>query len=118
MEEYKKIRTEIASRIKESNIVKTTERFPILEASRHGLKMRVTNPLLIETLQKHDRFVFDIYFKMQAPFTVTGEIRWMSKHEDSQKLDLGILLMGKSALPGERERYYKNLDLAREGKLV
>ncbi|MBP7283575.1 MAG: DUF1577 domain-containing protein [Leptospiraceae bacterium] len=118
LEEYKKIRTEIASRIKESNIVKTTERFPILEASRHGLKMRVTNPLLIETLQKHDRFVFDIYFKMQAPFTVTGEIRWMSKHEDSQKLDLGILLMGKSALPGERERYYKNLDLAREGKLV
>ena len=117
LNEYKVVAVEISNRIKESNTLKTTERFQILEASRHGLKMRITNPLLIETLQKHDRFVFDIYFKMQAPFTVSGEIRWMSMDEESKKLDLGIKLIGKSALPGERERYYKNIELARTNKI-
>lgn len=115
--EFKNLRVEIANRIQESNIVKTTDRFQILEVSRHGLKVRITNPFLIESLQKHDRFVFDIYFKMQAPLTVSGLIRWTSKDEDSKKLDLGIELIGKSSLPGERERYYKNVELAREGKL-
>jgi hypothetical protein len=115
--EFKNLRVEIANRIQESNIIKTTDRFQILEVSRHGLKVRITNPILIESLQKHDRFVFDIYFKMQAPLTVSGLIRWTSKDEDSKRLDLGIELTGKSSLPGERERYYKNVELAREGKL-
>ncbi len=115
--EFKNLRVEIANRIQESNIIKTIDRFQILEVSRHGLKVRITNPVLIESLQKHDRFVFDIYFKMQAPLTVSGLIRWTSKDEDSKRLDLGIELIGKSSLPGERERYYKNVDLAREGKL-
>ena len=115
--EFKNLRVEIANRIKESNTVKTTDRFQILEVSRHGLKIRITNPFLIESLQKHDRFVFDIFFRMQAPFTVSGLIRWTSKDEDLRRLDLGIELIGKSSLAGERERYYKNIELAREGKL-
>lgn len=115
--EFKNIRVDIADRIREANIVKTTDRFQILEVSRHGLKMRVTNPFLIESLQKHDQFVFDIYFKMQAPFTVSGLIRWTSRDEENKRMDLGIELIGKSALAGERERYYKNIELARAGKL-
>ena len=115
--EFKNLRVEIANRIKESNTVKTTDRFQILEVSRHGLKIRITNPFLIESLQKHDRFVFDIFFRMQAPFTVSGLIRWTPKDEDLRRLDLGIELIGKSSLAGERERYYKNIELAREGKL-
>ena len=115
--EYKNIRVDIADRIREANTVKTTDRFQILEVSRHGLKMRVTNPFLIESLQKHDQFVFDIYFKMQAPFTVSGLIRWTSRDEENKRMDLGIELIGKSSLAGERERYYKNIELARAGKL-
>jgi hypothetical protein len=115
--EYKNIRVDIADRIREANTVKTTDRFQILEVSRHGLKMRVTNPFLIESLQKHDQFVFDIYFKMQAPFTVSGLIRWTSRDEEKKRMDLGIELIGKSSLAGERERYYKNIELARAGKL-
>lgn len=117
LDDLKKIRTEIANRIKESNTVKVQEKFPILEVSRHGLRMSVTNPFLIESLQKHDRFVFDIYFKMQAPFTVSGIIRWTSKSEEGNRLDLGIEIVAKSSMPGERERYYKNIELAKQGKL-
>ncbi|WP_061221645.1 DUF1577 domain-containing protein [Leptospira borgpetersenii] len=100
---------EMVDRIKESNTMKTAEHFPILNASKTGICVKIEHPHLIETLPKQDDFVFDIFFKMQAPFTVHGLIRWLAKDENNH-LILGIELAGKSDLPGERARYESNIE--------
>ncbi|EMO12754.1 hypothetical protein LEP1GSC165_3698 [Leptospira santarosai str. CBC523] len=91
---------EMLDRIKESNKMKTTEYFPILDASKAGISAtqsyitgcpnsaskrrldskgmvpysvemsKIEYPHLVGTLPKQNDFVFDVFFKMQAPFTV------------------------------------------------
>ncbi len=100
---------EMVDRIKESNTMKTSEHFPILDASKTGISVKIEHPHLVETLPKQNDFVFDIFFKMQAPFTVHGSIRWLAKDENNH-LILGIELAGKSDLPGERARYESNVE--------
>ncbi|EMM87823.1 PF07614 family protein [Leptospira santarosai str. 2000027870] len=100
---------EMVERIKESNTMKTSEHFPILDASKTGISVKIEHPHLVETLPKQNDFVFDIFFKMQAPFTVHGSIRWLAKDENNH-LILGIELAGKSDLPGERARYESNVE--------
>lgn len=116
VEELKNLSQDMVERIKESNTVKTAERFQILEASQGGIKVKIDNPHLIETLPKQDGFIFDIFFRMQAPFTVHGLIRW-SKMDENNHLILGIELTAKSDLPGERARYEKNIQLLSKGQL-
>lgn len=107
--EIQTLANEMVDRIKESNTMKTAEHFPILNASKMGICVKIEHPHLIETLPKQDDFVFDIFFKMQAPFTVHGLIRWLAKDENNH-LILGIELAGKSDLPGERARYESNIE--------
>ncbi|MBM9501513.1 DUF1577 domain-containing protein [Leptospira sp. 201903071] len=109
-EELRILSQDMVERIKESNTIKTVERFQILEVSRGGIKVKIDQAHLIETLPKQDGFVFDIFFRMQAPFTVHGLIRWFKKDKNNH-LILGIELTGKSDLPGERNRYEKNVEL-------
>ncbi|TGK36413.1 DUF1577 domain-containing protein [Leptospira gomenensis] len=114
--ELQALAQDMVERIKESNTVKTNEKFQILEVSQGGVKIKINNAHLAETLPKQDSFVFDIFFRMQAPFTVHGLIRWFTKDEKNC-LVLGIELTGKSDLPGERNRFAKNIELLRKGAI-
>ncbi|PJZ57575.1 DUF1577 domain-containing protein [Leptospira barantonii] len=114
-QELQVLAKDMVERIKESNTMKTAERFQILEASKGGIKVKIDHPHLIETLPKQDGFVFDIFFRMQAPFTVHGLIRWFTKDANNH-LILGIELTGKSDLPGERARYESNINLLSKGQ--
>ncbi|EKR08143.1 DUF1577 domain-containing protein [Leptospira kirschneri] len=110
VQEFQILAKDMIERIKESNTIKTSEHFSILEISKGGVRIKIENPHLIETLPKQNDFVFDIFFKMQAPFTVHGITRWLALDENGH-LILGIELAGKSDLPGERARFESNLEL-------
>ncbi|KAA1268210.1 DUF1577 domain-containing protein [Leptospira interrogans] len=110
IQEFQALANDMIERIKESNTIKTSEHFSILEISKGGIRVKIENPHLIETLPKQNDFVFDIFFKMQAPFTVHGIIRWLTLDENGH-LILGIELAGKSDLPGERARFESNIEL-------
>ncbi|TGK01682.1 DUF1577 domain-containing protein [Leptospira semungkisensis] len=114
--ELGRLSKEVVDRIKESNTIKTTERFTVLDASAQGIKVKIHDPNLVETLPKQEEFVFDVLFKMQAPLTVSGIIKWWGKDEDNHLL-MGLEFKSKSANPGERERYIKNLELMSKGAL-
>ncbi|PKA14810.1 DUF1577 domain-containing protein [Leptospira haakeii] len=116
LEELGRLSDEVVGRIKESNTIKTIERFRILDASAKGIKVKIHDPNLMDTLPKQEDFVFDVLFKMQAPLTVSGTIRWWSKDED-EHLILGLEFKSKSDHPGERDRYIKNLELMQKGAL-
>lgn len=108
---------EMVARIKESNTVMTTEKFPIIDISNNGVCVKITNAHLIQTLPKHTGFVFDIYIRMQGYFKVFGAVRWMS-YDSSGNLILGLELVAKSAFPGEREKFHKNVELIGQGKFT
>ncbi|MBM9502643.1 DUF1577 domain-containing protein [Leptospira sp. 201903071] len=108
---------EMVARIKESNTVMTTEKFPIIDISNNGVCVKITNSHLIQTLPKHTGFVFDIYIRMQGYFKVFGAVRWIS-YDSSGNLILGLELVAKSALPGEREKFHKNVELLGQGKFT
>jgi hypothetical protein len=106
----KKLSEDMVKRIIESNSMQITRKFTVIDISQNGLQVKIDDPDLIKILPKQKSFLCDIIFKMQAPFTVIGKIRWYAKkpHEDS--LMIGIELEGKSDLPGERMKYIKNLE--------
>ncbi|TGL76446.1 DUF1577 domain-containing protein [Leptospira yasudae] len=108
---------EMVARIKESNTVLTTEKFPIVDISNNGICIRITDQHLIQTLPKHTGFVFDIYIRMQGYFKVFGAIRWYS-YDEIGNLILGMELVGKSAFPGEREKFHRNVELLGQGKFT
>ncbi|MDI7225168.1 DUF1577 domain-containing protein [Leptospira santarosai] len=107
---------EMVARIKESNTVLTTEKFQVIDISNNGICIKITDPHLIQTLPKHTGFVFDIYIRMQGYFKVFGAIRWLS-YDEVGNLILGLELVGKSSFPGEREKFYKNIELLAQGQL-
>ncbi|AYV55287.1 DUF1577 domain-containing protein [Leptospira kmetyi] len=117
IEKLSELSKEMVARIKESNTVLTTEKFPIMDISNNGISIKITEPHLIQTLPKHTGFVFDIYIRMQGYFKVFGAIRWVS-YDEIGNLLLGLELVGKSSFPGEREKFHKNVELLGQGKFT
>ncbi|WCL48342.1 DUF1577 domain-containing protein [Leptospira sp. GIMC2001] len=108
--EIKTLTFEMVDRIRNSNTVTITERFPVLDVSAGGLKIKINHPDLNQTLPRLSGFNFDIFFKMQSPMTVYGTIRSITKDEDGS-LIMGIHLSGHSSRPGEKKRFLENLEL-------
>ncbi|ASV07318.1 hypothetical protein B2G47_17490 [Leptospira interrogans serovar Canicola] len=117
IEKLAELSKEMVARIKESNTVLTTEKFPIIDISNNGICIKITEPHLIQTLPKHTGFVFDIYIRMQGYFKVFGAIRWLS-YDEVGSLILGMELVAKSSFPGEREKFHRNVELLGQGKFT
>lgn len=111
--EIKTLAFEMVDRIRNSNTVTITERFPVIDISAGGLKVRINHPELNQTLPKMAGFNFDIFFKMQSPMTVYGTIRSLSYDEDGS-LILGLHLAGNSSRPGEKKRFLENIELLKK----
>lgn len=109
LKEVTGIANQLVRRILESNTMTTEKKFPIIDASNSGILIAVEDETLMKILPKQRQVVLDIYFKMQPPFTVVGEIRWIAKKSDN-KLLVGLKLESKSDMPGERMRYVRNLE--------
>ncbi|MCC5814980.1 MAG: DUF1577 domain-containing protein [Leptospira sp.] len=110
--EIEEIAGKLIQRIHESNTMTVEQKFPVIDASQSGIQIAVEDDDLKKILPKQKQIVLDIYFKMQPPFTVVGDIRWIAQKTD-QKMLLGLNLNAKSDMPGERARYTHNLDTLR-----
>ncbi|MCZ8237886.1 MAG: DUF1577 domain-containing protein [Leptospiraceae bacterium] len=105
------------ARIKESNILETKEKFPIVNLSKNGACILINDEILAKSIPRLKNFIFDIYFKSQAPFTVNGKISWIGSISDSS-IQVGVSLDAQSDNSGERFRFQKNIDLLSQNKLV
>ncbi|MCC5815082.1 MAG: DUF1577 domain-containing protein [Leptospira sp.] len=111
--EIKTLTFEMVDRIRNSNTMTITERFNVLDISSGGLKVKINNHELNQTLPRLGGFNFDIFFKMQSPMSVFGTIRSITTDQDGG-LILGIHLAGHSSRPGERKRFIENLELMKK----
>lgn len=107
--ETKALTFEMIDRIRESNTLINTHRFPILDMSAGGVRVLISDPELIELLPHQLGFTFDIYYKLQSPMTMYGLIRYIAKDKKGN-LVLGLSISGSSNSSEDRKRYLINLD--------
>ncbi|NCN08839.1 MAG: DUF1577 domain-containing protein [Leptospira sp.] len=111
--EIKTLTFEMVDRIRNSNTVTITDRFPVQDISTGGLKVKINNPELSSNLPRLSGFNFDIFFKMQSPMSVYGTIRSITKDIDGS-LILGVHLAGNSSRPGEKKRFLENIEMLKK----
>ncbi|MCZ8346906.1 MAG: DUF1577 domain-containing protein [Leptospiraceae bacterium] len=111
--EIKTLTFEMVDRIRNSNTITITDRFPVQDISTGGLKVKINNPDLNSNLPRLTGFNFDIFFKMQSPMSVYGTIRSVTKDLDGS-LILGVHLAGNSSRPGEKKRFLENIELLKK----
>ncbi|TGL55792.1 DUF1577 domain-containing protein [Leptospira kemamanensis] len=100
---------EMIERIKDANLMTTVEKFPVLDLSATGLRLRVSNSSLIETLPKQKGILLELVFKLQTPFRFFGKIAWAHK-EESGDLLVGIEFSGKRTY-AEKVRFEENIEI-------
>ncbi|MCX7678446.1 MAG: DUF1577 domain-containing protein [Spirochaetes bacterium] len=99
----------LVDRIRDANTVLLPVHQQILDLSRGGAKLKITDDNLKKSLVKARGFIFDIVFKLQAPITIYGEIKFTSTDKDGN-MYVGVDFAGNSSRKNEMKRY---LDMIR-----
>ncbi|TGL69560.1 DUF1577 domain-containing protein [Leptospira levettii] len=100
---------EMIERIKDANLMTTVEKFPVIDLSATGLKLRISNSGLVETLPKQKGILLELVFKLQTPFRFFGKIAWSHK-EESGDLLVGVEFSGKRTY-AEKVRFEENIEI-------
>jgi len=106
--EIKILTFEMIDRIRESNFILNTGKYRILDLSRDGLKIKITDRELKQNLPHVSGFNCDIFFKMQSAINVQCEIRYLGKDQHDDMI-LGLLITGFRE--GDKEKFYKSFAL-------
>ncbi|TGN09394.1 DUF1577 domain-containing protein [Leptospira ilyithenensis] len=104
---------EMVERIKDANLARSEARFPVLDISTTGLKIKINDSNLMMTLPKQKGFLFDLFFKMQAPFHVFVRVAWWRK-DDEGNLILGVEFSNKSRTYSEKQRFEQNIEVVKQ----
>jgi len=114
--ELKVATMDIVELMRQGNMVTINDKFPVLDISEGGLKVRLKHEELTSKLQKINGFHFDLFFKMQAPITLYGIIKNLRQEIDGGFV-VGISIGGHSARRLEKQRYVENLNYFRKNIL-
>ena len=92
-------------RIRDANTVLLPVHQHILDISRGGLRLRISDENLKKSFTKAKGFIFDIVFKLQAPITIYGDIKYTIQDGEGN-MYLGVDFAGNSSRKDEMKRYY------------
>jgi len=107
--EIKGMTFELIDRIRDANSLSISINQEIMDLSRGGAKLKVTDENLKKAIVKTKGFVFDIVFRLQAPITMFGDICSVS-NDDEGNVIVGISFGGSSSRKDEVKRYYSVLE--------
>jgi hypothetical protein len=96
----------LIDRIRDANTAYIETKQQLLDISRGGARLKIDNPELKASMLKARGFVFDIIFRLQAPITVYGEIKFTAADSDGCLL-VGLSFAGNSARKDEMKRFYE-----------
>ncbi|MBP7583594.1 MAG: DUF1577 domain-containing protein [Spirochaetes bacterium] len=94
----------LVDRIRDANTVLLPVHQKILDISRGGLRLKITDTELKKSFLKAKGFIFDIVFKLQAPITIYGDIKYTIQ-DSSGNMYLGVDFAGNSSRKDEMKRY-------------
>lgn len=96
----------LIDRIRDANTVFLEAKQQIVDISKGGARLRIDNADLKMAMLKTKGFVFDIVFRLQAPITVYGEIKFTATDEDKNVI-IGVSFAGNSSRKDEMKRFYE-----------
>jgi Protein of unknown function (DUF1577) len=106
--EIKILTFEMIDRIRESNFILNTGKYRILDLSRDGLKIKITDRELKQNLPHVSSFNCDVFFKMQSAINILCEIRYIGKNQEDDMI-LGLLITGFRE--GDKEKFYRSFEV-------
>jgi len=110
----------LVDRIRDANTLLVSVHQAIIDISRGGAKLKITDNDLKKYIQKSRGFIFDIVFKLQAPMTIYGQIKTTSTDTEGN-LFLGVDFEGNSSRKDEMKRFYdvlKPMEADYKSKLI
>ncbi len=106
--EVKEHSFKLVDRIRDANTHLIPLHQRVVDISRGGVKLRITDKDLQKYIHRSKGFIFDIVFKLQAPITIFGEVK-VSYTDDEGNLFVGVDFEGNSSRKDEMKRYYSIL---------
>ena len=98
----------LIDRIRDANTNLITVNQFLVDISRGGARLIITDENLKKYMAKARGFIFDIIFKLQAPITIYGDIK--STYTDEKgNFFIGVDFAGNSSRKNEMKRYYSIL---------
>ncbi len=95
----------LVDRIRDANTLLIAVHQEIMDISRGGAKLKITDNNLKRYILKSKGFIFDIVFKLQAPITIYGDIRY-TYMDSEDNLIVGVDFAGNSSRKDEMKRFY------------
>ncbi len=106
--ELKDYTFKLVDRIRDANTELLQVHQEIIDISRGGAKLKITDPNLRDYIRHAKGFIFDLVFKLQAPITIYGEIKVTFAGED-ESVYVGVDFEGNSSRKGEMKRFFSIL---------
>ncbi|MCU0846962.1 MAG: DUF1577 domain-containing protein [Spirochaetes bacterium] len=98
----------LVDRIRDANTHFIPVHQQIVDISRGGAKLKISDENLKKYLSRTRGFIFDVVFKLQAPITIYGDVK--STFLDEEKnLYVGVDFEGNSSRKDEMKRFYSIL---------
>ena len=101
---------DMMEQIRLSNTVLIQKKQRVLNLSRGGLRIAISDAELKEYLAAQGGFSFDLFFKMQAPITLYGLIRSTIQLRNGDTV-IGVQISGNSSREGEMKRFIDNVQI-------
>ena len=98
----------LIDRIRDANTHLIPMHQRVIDISRGGAKLKITDKNLQKYIMRSKGFIFDLVFKLQAPITIFGEVK-VSYTDDEGNLLVGVDFEGNSSRKDEMKRYYSIL---------
>ncbi|NLV66125.1 MAG: DUF1577 domain-containing protein [Spirochaetes bacterium] len=99
----------LVERIKDANTALLSVRQEIIDISKGGARLKITDTELKKLIPKAQGFIFDIVFKLEVPVTVYAEIR-STCTDDNGNMIIGLDFQGNSSRKNEMKRFYSYLE--------
>ena len=118
--EIKELGFNLVDRIRDANTMLISVHQQILDISMGGAKLLITDENLKKYIKHSKGFIFDIVFKLQAPITMYGEIKYTFA-DDTNNLYVGVDFAGNSSRKDELKRFYsviKPMEIEYKNKLI
>ncbi len=118
--ELKDMSFRLVDRIRDANTLLVSVHQQLLDISRGGAKLKITDVDLKKYIQKSKGFIFDIVFRLQAPLTIYGDIKSVSNDSDGNVI-IGVDFEGNSSRKDEMKRFYdvlKPMESEYKSKLI
>lgn len=110
----------LVDRIRDANTILIPVHQQIVDISRGGAKLKITDTDLKKYIIKSKGFIFDIVFKLQAPITIYGDVK--ATYSDEEKnIYVGVDFEGNSSRKDEMKRFYsvlKPMEVEYKAKLL